>query len=456
MGSDATLSGGQLVNNDGSLLTAPYTATGPGWGDQWTRARREAATRQVRVHFWGGSVTDGYPGPTLSESTSWRGLVSAWLRTTYGDGGTGYIHAGAGSDLVAETGTWTATAGTAGSEHRASAAASKAFTGLRGTTIKIFHRNVISPTGSFRYRVNGGGFTTVVPPTGFSQEPGTVTISGLSATATHTLDIEWVSGTIGIHGVEASYSTGIVCCNCAYGGRALQEYGKRVEKQLTVGVTNTSGTVTMASPGDFHAGMIGKYLSSEAAGLPASANHTVTAVASATSLTVSPVASATDAALVTDLHVYPGNNAGISYRTATPLFAESLGRPDLVIVGIGVNDMATPGGSVQSALSGLSNILKGGYMGGAYNDTTHSYSPDVIVIGEHQGAFTDYLGIGPAIVADAASFTTGIGGAFIDFWSVGRRSYDFANAKGWFADTVHLSDTGSTVCANTVTELLRR
>jgi len=431
----------------------PFVDVAAAFGSRWFTARDEADTRQVRVHFWGGSVTDGFPGPTLAESTSWRGRVSAALRAAYGDGGTGYIHAGSGSDLVTETGVWTASVGMGGSQHFATAAASKQWTAMRGTTIKIFYRNVTSPTGSFRYRVDGGGFTTVTPPTGFSQEPGVVVVSGLADTP-HTVDVEWVSGTIGIHGVEATRPTGIVTANCAFGGRAMSEYGKRVERQTTIGVTNGLGTITSTAPGVFTSDMVGKYLSSEAAGLSPINDHKITAVASATSATIAPVATATNAALLVDLHVNPGSNAAASFRTGTPIFTEGLGRADLVIVGVCVNDIATAGATVQSFVSGLSNLLKGGYASGAYNDGLHSFSPDFVLVGEHQGAFADLLGLGPALAGQAQAVAVGVGGAYVDVWGIGKRSHDYWDDLGYFLDAVHPTDAGSNAYAAPVIELL--
>jgi len=431
----------------------PFVHVAAAFGSRWYQARTEAGARQVRVHFWGGSITDGFPGPTLAESTSWRGRVSAALRAKYGDGGTGYVHAGAGSDLVTETGAWTASVGMGGSQHTASAAASKQWTGMRGTTIRIFYRNVISPIGSFRYRIDGGSFTTVTPPTGFGVEPGVTTVTGLADTP-HTVDIEWVSGTIGIHGVEAARATGIVTANCGFGGRAMSEYGKRVERQTVIGVTNASATITSTAPGVFTSDMVGKYLSSEAAGLAATTDHKITAVASATSATISPAATATNAALLVDLHVNPGSNAAASFRTATPVFGEGLGRADLVIVGVCVNDIATAGATVQSFVSGLSNLLKGGYMSGAYNDAAHSYSPDVVLVGEHQGTFADLLGLGPALAGEAQALAAGVGGAYVDVWGIGKRSHDYWDDLGYFLDAVHPNDAGSNAYAAPVIELL--
>jgi hypothetical protein len=423
----------------------PYVDLATAFGQRWHTARLEADARQVRVHFWGGSITNGVPGPSSSETTSWRALVSEALRAAYGDGGTGFQNV---SIATASTGAWAVTAGMGGSEHRAVAAASKQWTGLRGTTVRIFARNTL--TGSWRYRVDGGSFTTVTPPTGFGVEPSTTVITGL-ADVPHTVDVEWVSGIVALHGVEATYPTGIVCCNCALGGRAMTTYSKWVERQMRVGITNGSGTITSASPGEFTAGMVGKYLSSTAAGLPVTGDHQITAVASATSATVSPVAGATNTSLLVDLHNNPGSNHVIPDRTTTPVFGEALGRADLVIVGVGVNDMATEGATPQSMAVGLSNLLKG-YMEG----NAGLFSPDVVIVGEHQGAFTDFLGSGPAMAAQAAAIAAALGGAYIDVWGIGRRSWEFWDDLGNFADIVHPTDAGSVAYAEPVIDLLTR
>jgi hypothetical protein len=106
--------------------------------------------------------------------------------------------------------------------------------------------------------------------------------------------------------------------------------------------------------------------------------------------------------------------------------------------------------------AGMSNLLKAGYMGGAYNDANHSYSPDVVIVGEHQGAFADLLGLGPALAGQLQAIAAGVGGAYVDVWGLGRRSFDYWRILGNFAggDPVHPSDAGSLAYAAPVIALL--
>jgi len=190
-------------------------------------------------------------------------------------------------------------------------------------------------------------------------------------------------------------------------------------------------------------------VSSPTGGLGITADHQITAVASATSATISPVSTLTNAALLVDLHRNPGSQSAVGDRTTTPPLGSSLGRADLVIVGVGVNDMAQSGANPASMAEGLSRLLKS-YMQG----NTVEFSPDVVIVGEHQGAFSDLLGSGLAMAGQAAAVAAGIGGAHIDVWGIGHRSHKFWSDLGYFLDVVHPNDAGSAAYAAPVIDLL--
>lgn len=421
-----------------------------GWGSRWYAARAEAGTRQVKVHIWGGSIVDG-TGSSDPFTTSWAGIVETALRAAYGNGGTGYWTY---AKFTTRTGTWTSEVGWGSVGHRTSSAgATLGFTGVTGTTVRIYYRNA-NVTGSFRYRIDGGSFTTITPPTGFGQEPGVVEVTGLSDGA-HSIDIEQLSGTIVIHGVEGVRATGIVTARCAIGGRGSAEFGKIVRRRYSIGITNASTTITSTAPGMFNPAMFGKYLSSVSAGLPFNAQ--VTAVASATSATISANATATTT-IVVDESELPPYNATVPAQMVAPFLAQGLGMPDLLIMGAGVNDMNLIGSSTFGVVdynqfrAGLSNLLRGYYKvqaGAAY-----TFTPDLLIVGEHLANFGDSQGSGASVITDARTIAAGLGGVFIDNWGRGRRSFDYWNGLGYFADTVHPSDLGHAAMAAPVVDLL--
>jgi hypothetical protein len=431
-------------------LHQPNVTLPAAWGDRWLAARDEADTRQVKVHIYGGSNTDGTPGASDPLTTSWAGIVEAGLRAAYGDGGSGYWTY---ARFATRTGTWTNEVGFGSVGHRTSSAgATLGFTGVRGTTIRIYHRNT-NVTGTFSYSIDGGAAVNVTPPTGFGVEPGVVEVTGLSDGA-HTVDITQVSGTIVIHGIEGVRSTGIVTARCAIGGRAFAEYNKIVRRRYSIGITNTSATITSTSPGMFNPAMVGKYLSSTSAGLPFNAQ--VTAVASATSATISANATAT-ATIVVDESELPPFNALVPAHNVAPTFGTGLGMPDLLVCAAGVNDMSFTANAALGVVDltqfrgGLSNLLKGYYRQHAAPST---FTPDLLVVGEHLANFGDPYGAGPAVISEAAGIAVGMGGAFVDLWGIGRRSYQFWSDLGYWVDTVHLSDAGHAAVADVVLDLL--
>lgn len=412
------------------------------WGERWGTARKEGGSRRVNIHLWGDSIGADGASATNTRTLSMAGLLQAQLQAKYGNGGTGFLN----TFYAAKTGTWDAIndMGFAGTGARATAAATLSWTDIRGTTVRIYHRNT-GLTGSFRWRIDGGSFTTVTPPTGFGVEPGVVEITGLPDTP-HTVDVEWVSGTIVIHGVYAHRNTGIVLNRLGQGGRAASHFSNIILNRITIGTTNASATITSATPGVFTSSMIGRYV--VGTNLPKDAQ--ITAVASATSATISAPAMGTGTQTV-NLQINRQSWAESPGLTIDPFFSIGLGRPDLWILMLGVNDPAGLDNTATTWSDGASRLVKPYYGGNTYN-----FSPDGLVIIEHQGDWFDLEGRWPDIARAQAAFASAMGAALIDLWGMGRRSYKYWLDLGYFTggDGVHPTNAGHAAYADPTLKLL--
>lgn len=413
-----------------TYLHRPHVEIPPSWGRRWYQARTEAGARQVKVHLWGDSITQGV-GATNQVTQGYAGLVSDALRTAYGDGGSGFLT----HEVATKTGVWLTIepfgVGMGGALGIAAAAATMQWTGLRGTRVRLFHRNG-NITGSFRWRVDGGSWNTVTPPTGFGVEPGLAEVTGLADTP-HTVDVEWLSGSAGIHGVLCDRPTGVVVARCT-SGLAASQFSAVPLDTFDIGITSGSATITSTAPGRFDSSMIGQYLASTQGGLPFNAQ--VTAVASATSATIHTGASATGTITAT-LFDYPPTWRDASAQTLDPAFGTGLGRADLVVFAFGVNDLIGIRQNGATYRSGLARLL-----GPYYSGNSHTYSPDLVGIIQHRGDGFDFTGLYPELAGAVRDVARGLGGAVIDIWGIGRRSFKYWNDLGYFADGVHPSNTG--------------
>lgn len=411
-----------------------YVDVAPGQPERLRDLLAEAASRRVYIQAWGGSVTAGVPGATDPRVDSWVGVLQNALCFAYGNGGTGYLPHWFGTKV----GAWVDVVGVAATETVIAGAGSITWTNMIGTRIRIYHRNS-GLTGSYRYRIDGGSWTTVTPPTLFGVNPGRVEVTGL-ADAAHTVEVEWVSGTIGINGCEAARTTGIVMQRCCIGGRGLSDYDANPLRKAPVGTTNASTTITCASPGHFSSEDVGRWLRHAPGGV-LQTDTQITAVASATSATISKAATATGTNTVEfcsqgnareSLPMETRSNAfGTGLTSDNPFYA-----PDLVIIGFGINDVAGP--SLEAAQRGMNRVLFGGGDG----------VREAIIVAEHHGAFDDSAGFSLPLRSYGASAARAMGGAFVDFWSYGRHSFSWADAEGWFHDAVHPSDEGHLRLAN--------
>lgn len=409
----------------------------PAWGENaWFTGRDLAATQVVGVDFWGDSIgADGVGvSPSSSQATlGVAGLLETGLQAAYGDGGSGY-RSGA-TAYATQTGSWTTEMGFGGVGYRATAGATIEWTGLRGNKIRFFYRNA-GITGQFRWSVNGGGFTTVTTPAGFGLDPASVDVTGLSESSTHTFRVEWVSGTFVAHGVYAEKSTGVNLRRFGVSGRAAAHYSYSSLGRFKANTTNGSGTVTCTSPGWFDSSLIDKYL--QGSGIPVSAK--VTAVASATSLTIDKNATAT--ASNVDVDVCLQDTVGIGVPGSTTNFDPFLnstgcGRPHLLIVMLGANDPANADVTARQFRDGYSRILKP-----YYQASSSALTPSLVVAQEHQGNWFDIYGRWPEMTSVMNAIADGMGAAYVDHWGLGRRSHQYGEDQGWFADAIHPSNLG--------------
>jgi hypothetical protein len=418
-------------------LHKPFVTVPASWGGRWNAVRNLAGSQQVHVHIWSDSIGAQGQGATNNRTTSMASLIQTSLQTAYGDGGSGYL-----SHEYATKSGWTAVMGFGGTMATASGTATMSFSNIVGSAIRIFYR--VGVTGSFRWRIDGGSYTTV-NTTSTGSEPGIEVIN--TTDGTHSIDIERLSGSVGINGLDARRANGVIVSRIGQSGRAASHYATVVYDRLAINTTNGSPTVTSASPGMFTSNMVNKYLGGFGSNMPSDA--LITAVASATSLTINGNASATGAATA-DLTKNPFSSAavpGITANIATP--ANGLGQADVVIIMLGANDPADQGHWPDTWWEGASHIFR------AYNGGAGSlYCPDLIVMAEHQGNWFDLSARYASFTAAMAAFAQGNGGAFIDIWGMGRRSFSYWDGLGYFADVIHPSDLGHAAYAQPVIDLL--
>ena len=173
----------------------------------------------------------------LLAGDSWNQLpyLSRSLRTMlqpeFGDGGYGWRDIWGGNNLdtssLTKSAGWTVIDGhvLGPYSHRLGLDGMTAHTSAAGETIswistvateiRIYHRRA---GGAWRWRVDGGLWTTVTTPE-TDQALGIVAVSGL-ADAAHTVEIETVSGTTVINGLWSTRAAGLQIVKCGNGGLA--------------------------------------------------------------------------------------------------------------------------------------------------------------------------------------------------------------------------------------------
>lgn len=440
----------------GHILKQPFIDISPSYGQQWDTVKHLAGAGLYHVHLWGDSIPLGAgTTPTDPESRrtlSMSGLIEAAIKTAYGDGGSGYLS----QEFSTSTGTWTARMGFGGTEVTAAAAASRQWTNIRGTTVRIYFRNLNSPVGSFRWRIDGGAWLPVTPPVDtlpplgiFTVEPGFQEVTGLADTP-HTIDVEWVSGTVAICGVYAQRATGIVMDRIGQSGRAACHYGLGTLGRFKVGTTNGSPTVTSAAHGAFNSGHVDRYIAGP--GFPSDAKITAVA-ADGSSCTMDKNCTATANPVFVDVVHQATYGLGVPAMVVNPSFSVGLTRAHLVIFCLGANDVASNDSTARDFRDAMSRILR------AYNGGTDiAYTPDLIVVSEHNGDWFDVYSRYPEVVSQQRSMAMALGGAWFDIWGKGKRSHQYWQTapNAFFADAIHPNNAGAVAYAEDIIELVCR
>jgi hypothetical protein len=351
---------------------------------------------------------------------------------------------------------FTTVVGMGGSSMRTTALGVLRYDLLMGTKVNIWYRNA-SITGSFRWRVNGGGFTTVTPPTAFSLDPGVVEIINptLVGNGPHLLEIEWVSGTIDIFGVEAHYATGITVARLGQSGRAASDFSLG-DQEIIPNFSVASGTpnVTIPAPGSLRNTHVTRYISGTSGPLALPNDVTLASAASATAGTLSGNATGTITNATVRAHTNPASNLGGTGMVPLPFLAGGIGMPDVVIIILGANDPAQTYGNADTYIEGVSRIIR--QYTHAADDGAIDYTPDFIIVIEHIGTWFDLQNEFPAIAAAAAQLAMANNAVLIDMWSKGRRSHEYWQDLGYFADAIHVTDAGAVVYAEDIINLLTR
>lgn len=208
-------------------------------------------------------------GDSIVENEIVTSRVRSGLLASFDDGGMGWISATGTSVAgasVSSLGTWTSVDSAAGSvgpaiQHKTSSdeatPASLAFA-VSGTDATI-HYLKQSGGGSFRYRVDGGAWTTVDTVNSTSLY-ATEAISGLASGA-HTVDVEVVTAStsgVAIAGLDVrDGASGLVLANAGNGGSNTSQWGAVDATMWQAAVTAIDPDVVfvMSGPNDRQGGV---------------------------------------------------------------------------------------------------------------------------------------------------------------------------------------------------------
>lgn len=457
------------------LIQSTYRA--PSFGRAWFgRVLPEVRAGAVKgvIHVVGDSLTvgddassdatAGAANNTEAQKLAWRddgyaGVLRRGLQQIYGDGGEGFMP----NSLGVTTGTWTVRLGFGAYEGRATAAASVTWK-VRGTSVKLYYRST-ALTGSFRWQVDGGSFTTV-STTASGSDPGVVTIGPLSD-GEHTVRVEWVSGTIGINGVRGIRgTTGIIVDRIAQHGIGAFDLGAypTARRQFTAGTVNGSNTITAASPAGFTAADIGARVhllnfpfNVQIGTVPTSTTATLV---DRNGVAVNATATGNVVCTVDQLARVPqANERGydVGSVTVNPAGSEGLDQAHMVIFSLGANDAASGprqvGDHYEETLSRFMRV---------YNDFQASTrTTEFVVIVEHIGKWFDVDGRYPWYAAAARKMADSMNAAVIDCWEAGRRSWLYGQQQGYWSGAlndhmIHLSKKGHGMVGGALLNLLAR
>lgn len=380
----------------GTELDKPleFVSIPPGWGEQWRIARRLGASRLVRVLILSASIGAGQMASNVG-TKAWANLLKAALQAKYGDGGTGFMSP----------------------DWRAAATPSSGVTSTGAWT------DVQSPGPPATSEGGIGGYA--VRPTA----------SGNGATLTFTF-----------RGTTLDIFTKT---DPSYGRVDYQiDGGSVVQIPLNSAVSIKTTTITGLS----------------------TATHTVVLTAAAGTSRIFGIRGRNATGIIVD-NVSSGGRSIQDMARDTTNFAghnavmdtvAALGPVDLCIIGLGPNDIifdesTTIQDSLWNALEEVHNyVVKGGLSLAA--------PPSICAMLEHIGTADTIPGFGflkrdwiqlSSVVRDFTESTTT---ALIDYWAMGRHSWDYWAAKTYWGnsntDQVHPNDAGHQAYAAPLISLL--
>ncbi|MFB8772091.1 hypothetical protein [Streptomyces broussonetiae] len=251
-----------------------------GWGKFWLAARNRAAagTGLARIVTVGGSATLGYYASN-PRTKSWPALVGAALRSSYGDGGSGFHGVSlsqtltdatpypvwlANGSAVGQSGTWTqggSTYGPGATYLYSDVAGSTLTFKARGTTLRIYTVVGSGTRPAMLYSIDGGADVSVAQPSGTAAIQ-TTTVTGLSDTE-HTVVVKVGTTSAGqylsVCGVSGEKASGVIVHNLGLAGATSARYANATPSALNAVWNGGSAfpcdlAVYSAAPNDAAAG----------------------------------------------------------------------------------------------------------------------------------------------------------------------------------------------------------
>lgn len=456
------------------------------WGGRgWHAALANAGSSLARVAVAGDSVARGYYASSL-RATGFMALLNTALQAAYGSGGSGWhgsvdtaiagtalgVNAsaitayGTSGDYWTVTGTWTVTtsvfgdfqAGPGGFSIQTTDAVTpgSVTVNVTGSTVKVFTVSNSGSHGSWHYQVDGGTAVPVTDGSGFNVQ---VTTISTGSTGSHAIKITYTdAGTnpLQLIGLLAYNPSGVVVKNYAY-------YGS------TAWLWNNSQIFNFGGPANTSAGPVGSWSggSNDPSDLVIvhSAGNDATALIN-TNVGFASNASADGTSIVLNNYLPPGKYglfngthgemAVLGYPTiANSQYTYSL--PNSLVyaytTGNGVVYGATWSPDVWET-----NIRQ--YLSDVLDGQSQAGTTDIIIVMQHIGTYETSLQ-GTAnqhsvqyqdYLARARGLAEEFGAALVDLWAIGHNSWNWANAKGYWAnpaspgaagtDVVHLSNAG--------------
>lgn len=373
----------------------------PNWGQFWKPKRNAAGSAIARVGVVADSIGLGFWASDL-ETKSWVGLLAAALQAKFGDGGSGFKTASKSSPGFLNA-------------------------AIPQATIDAYAakpNNLIGVTGPWTYNTGGAGW---------GAGGGVATIVAGNAGSKLTFSVRGTKVSVFALSSPGTGTLGIKIDNVA---------------QTSIPTAGAAGTIRT----DYNVG---------------SGVHTVEITADAAACWVSGVSGENATGVV--VHNYSAQSAMSGWFSTTgntagaygPSAAWSGGNKnpvDLLIYGLGLNDANAGQTGDLFAQAVRRNLLQ------VRNAGTSRGATDILYVIPHLGNYDTtnekYQDMTNRIRTIAAS----AGAAVIDFWALGRNSYNWMTDQGYIgkndgtggagADVVHLSDAGHAWMFNGVLPIL--